>query len=168
MRNKVEKGDLLKTNPMNGYWVCSVVLSACDSTKDFDAMSHIAVTNGVFKHDFNASEITINKLRIIEVTNHEDKTVPCIGIYTSKLTTEVEVIGRIEVESFCQLSLKFEVGNGSDGGWPLCGPLRNSLGYQAIHQWRAIHDREKWLNDIKKAEKSHQEMIERLKSKKNT
>ncbi|MEH6519570.1 MAG: hypothetical protein V7742_23075, partial [Halioglobus sp.] len=54
---------------------------------------------------------------------------------------------------------------GSDGGWPQGGPLSKSLGYQAVHQWRAENDREAWLNDIAAAEESHAAMLERIASR---
>jgi hypothetical protein len=163
MKKNVEKGDLLKTNPLEGYWVCSLVLGTRDKTSDFDAMCHIAVTNAVFDHDFDVSEIDLTNLKIIHVTNYEGKVVPCINIYASKLKKDIEVIGKLEPSSYYSEPLEFKIGNGSDGGWPQCGPLKKSLGYEAVHQWRSVNDKEAWLNDIASAEKSHKEMLERLK-----
>lgn len=163
MKKNVEKGDVLKTTPLDGYWVCSLVLGVRDKTSDFDAMCHIAITNAVFDHDFDVSEIDLENLKIIHVTNYEGNVVPCIQIYASKLKKAIEVIGRLEPSSYYSESLEFKIGNGSDGGWPQCGPLKKSLGYEAIHQWRSVNDKEAWLKDIASAEKSHKEMIERLK-----
>ncbi len=163
MKNNVEKGDLLKTNPLDGYWVCSLVLETRNKTSDSDAMCHIATTSAVFDHDFDVSEIDIENLRIIHVSNYEGKVVPCIEIYTSKLKKGIEVIGNLEPASYYSEPLEYVIGNGSDGGWPQCGPLTKSLGYVAVHQWREVNDKEAWLKDIVSAEKSHKEMLERLK-----
>ncbi|MGH1429095.1 MAG: hypothetical protein ACRBEE_14235 [Arenicella sp.] len=88
---------------------------------------------------------------------------PCIEIYASKLVKEIEIIGQFDADSYYPYSLEFQIGNGFDGGWPQCGPIKKSLGYQAVHQWRAVNDREAWLKDTAAAEKSHIEMLERLK-----
>tara|TARA_R110000764_G_scaffold120362_1_gene208119 strand:+ start:544 stop:1041 length:498 start_codon:yes stop_codon:yes gene_type:complete len=163
MKKNVEKGDLLKSNPLEGYWVCSLVLSNHPKSDKFNPMSHIAMTNAVFSHDFEFSDVDIENLKIIHTNNNERHMVPCIEIYTSKLIKDVEVIGHIKSESYYPHHLELQIGNGSDGGWPLCGPLKESLGYQAVHQWRSQNDREVWLNDIAEAEKSHAAMLERIK-----
>lgn len=163
MKKDVEKGDLLKSNPQEGYWVCSIVLSYREKTDNFNAMSHIATTNAVFDHDFYVSEIDRDELKIIHNTNFEDYVVPCIEIYAAKLTKDIKVVGQVQAESYYQHPLKFEIGRGHDGGWPQCGPLTKSLGYQAVHQWRSVNDRDTWLADILAAEKSHAAMLERIK-----
>jgi len=125
-------------------------------------MSHVAITNAVFDHDFNLSEIDIGNLKIIHAKSYEDHVLPCIEIHASNLVKDIEIIGQINADSYIPYCLEFLVGNGSDGGRPQCGPLTKSLGYQAVHQWRAVNDREVWLNDISTAEKLHAEMLERL------
>jgi hypothetical protein len=89
--------------------------------------------------------------------------IPCIEMHASKLVKGIEVVGRLETGSHYPHVLQFQIGNGSDGGWPQCGPLSKSLGYQAVHHWREVNDREAWLNDISEAEKSHAAMLERIK-----
>ncbi len=164
MKKFVKKGDLLKTNPLGNYWVCSIVLGIRDKTDDHDAMCHVAVTNAVFEHDFDESQIDKKTLKIIHTKNYEGNVVPCIGVYSSKLKKDIEVIGQLEPNSYYSAPLEFQIGNGSDGGWPQYGPLNKSLGFEAVHQWRAINDKSAWLNDIAAADKSHKEMLERLKS----
>jgi hypothetical protein len=164
MKKNVEIGDLLKSNPLKGYWVCSIVLSYQPKSDDLNAMSHVATTNAIFEHDFSLSEIDRDKLEIIYSKNNEGNVVPCIEIHAAKLAKDIDVIGQLEAESYYPHPLQFQIGNGSDGGWPQCGPLKKSLGFQAVHKWRAVNDREAWLNDIAAAEKSHTEMLERLKN----
>ena len=163
MKKNVEKGDLLKSNPLEGYWVCSIVLSHREKTNEFDAMCHVASTNAVFDHDFDISEVDTDKVKIIHTKNFEDYLVPCIEIYVSKLVKGIEVIGQVQTDSYYVHQLPFQIGRGHDGGWPQCGPLKKSLGYRAVHQWRTFNDREAWLNDIREAEESHAAMLERLK-----
>jgi len=163
MKKEITKGDLLKSNPLEGYWVCSIVLSFQPKNDNNNAMSHVAITNAVFDHDFHIDQINVDALRIIHTQNNENSIAPCIQINTSKLMKEIEVIGQLDVEPFYPHDLNFQIGNGSDGGWPQCGPLTKSLGYQAVHQWREVNERKAWLQDIAEAEKSHTEMLERLK-----
>lgn len=166
MKKEIEKGDVLKSNPLQGFWVCTIVLTYSPKNDEFNAMSHTAVTNAVFDYDFLFSDIDLSNLKIIHVDNHEDDFVPCIEIHTSKLPKEVEIIGQIDPEPLYPNKLAFEIGNGSDGGWPMCGHLNSSLGFQAVHQWRSLNDRESWLEDIATSEASHLAMLERLRNEK--
>jgi nitrogen regulatory protein PII-like uncharacterized protein len=164
MKKDIEKGDLLKSNPLNGYWVCSIALSNKPKSSEFNAMSHVGITNAVFDHDFDFKDIDPSKLKIIHTMDDEDNMVSCIAIYASKLVKDITVIGKLDADSYFKYPLEFKIGNGSDGGWPQSGPLKKSLGYQAVHQWRAVNDREAWLNDIAEAERSHEAMLARIKN----
>ena len=59
----------------------------------------------------------------------------------------------------------FEVGEGVDGRWPLCGPVRDQLGSEAVASWRAVRDNEQWLEDVAAARMSHEQMLVRLKER---
>ena len=159
----LEVGDVIKTNPFEGFWVCSLVLSSREKTKDFNGLCHIAVTNLVFTHDFAISEIDSADHMILHRENRIGITVPCINVYASRIKPGIEVIGNIDVSALYKKPLTFEIGDGSEGGWPSCGPVSKSIGFEAIHQWRSINDRVQWILDIKDAEKSHEEMLQRLK-----
>ena len=152
MKKNVEKGDLLKSNPLGEFWVCSIVLSFRPKSGDSLAMAHVAVTNAVFDHDFDSSEIDLENLKIIYSKNHEGILVPCIEIHSANLVDDIKVVGQVSAESYYSFPLDFEIGNGSDGGWPQCGPLKKSLGFQSVHQWREVNDRVAWLRDIAEAE----------------
>ena len=158
-----EIGSLIKSNPISNFWVCSVVLTYQPKTNDFNALSHIGVTNAVFTHDFTISDVDIDTLKIIDKTNRDNLLVPCISVYSAKMAKDVEVIDIINISTFVDRSLAFEIGNGSDGGWPFSGKVSKSIGSESVHLWRAEHDKEAWLADIKAAEKSHREMLDRLK-----
>jgi len=36
-----------------------------------------------------------------------------------------------------------EIGDGTDGAYPLCGPVPDYLGQEAVVAWRRVHDRER-------------------------
>lgn len=162
MKKFLEAGDVIKTNPLDGYWVCSLVLSSRGKTQDFSELCHIAVTNAVFEHDFHLSEIDFSCLKIIHRANNEEQSVPCISVYASRIKKEIEVLGNTNVSAAYNSPLNFEIGDGAGGGWPHCGPVRKSIGFEAVHQWRILNDRKQWLVDIEVAEKSHHEMLKRL------
>ncbi len=46
----LNKGDVIKTVPMEGYWGCALVLSSRDKVDGFDPMCHIAITPLIFRH----------------------------------------------------------------------------------------------------------------------
>lgn len=160
----LEVGDVIKTNPFEGFWVCSLVLSSREKTKDFNELCHIAVTNSVFTHDFDISEIDSADQIILYKENRNGIKAPCIIICASRIKSGIEVMGNIDVSALYKNPLAFKIGDGSDGGWPSCGTVSKSIGYDAIHQWRNINDRDQWILDIKDAEKSHEEMLQRLKA----
>ncbi|MCU1288047.1 MAG: hypothetical protein JWN60_276, partial [Acidobacteria bacterium] len=50
MKKKLlQKGDVIKTNPREGFWGCAVVISEREKTKERDPMCHIAITQVVFQ-----------------------------------------------------------------------------------------------------------------------
>lgn len=165
-------GDVLKTNPTEGYWGCAIVLTARDKIDRFDPMCHIGITTTIFRHDYDFRELDLSSLQILEF-DRQIRVAPgtyaalrretCIGIYSRKLNPSAVVIGSIDISSLAPRSLEFVVGNGADGGWPLCGPVKAHLGSEAVASWRSRHDKEQWLNDLTTARTSHEQMLVRLK-----
>jgi hypothetical protein len=164
-------GDVLKTNPLEGYWGCAVVLSARDKTVEFDPMCHIGITTTVFTHDYALDELPLSDLRILtgeeeiydaDTRSNLRRPVTCIGIYARKLKVPLDVITNIDPTFLCAIPLQFEIGTGIGEGWPLRGPVTNRLGYEAVHAWRSVHDYEQWQADVAAGRKSHQEMLARL------
>jgi hypothetical protein len=167
-------GDVVKTHPFDGYWGCALVLTARDKTEEFNPMCHIGITPVVFTRDYKFQELDISTLTIMECeteirvgpyTYAPLRRAKCIGIYARKINSSVNLIGNIDVSSIIPNQLSFEVGDGTNGGWPLCGPVSASLGCEAVHAWRSVHDRTTWLSDVVAARKSHEEMLLRLKEK---
>lgn len=83
----------------------------------------------------------------------------CIGIYKRKVTTDLSVLGRVDSACIRTPPLSFQIGNGSDGGWPLCR-LGGNFGSEAIDEWRRVHDRVRYLDEGEKATLSHEAMLQ--------
>ena len=168
-RKLLARGDVLKTHPHEEYWGCAVVLTARDAVDSMDPMCHIAVTPVVFGHDFSMSELQADALSVLEfersvrlsINEVAHRTETCISIYSRKHTSAVHVIGAVDPARVFASELEFRAGNGSDGGWPFSGPVAPSLGNEAVHSWRAQHDRDRWQNEIDAASK-HERMLRRI------
>jgi hypothetical protein len=167
-------GDVLRTNPCEGYWGCAVVLTVRDKTPEFAPMCHIGITTSVYTHEYCFEELNLLELEILRI-ERQIRVAPnkykllrketCIGIYSRRITPPVVVIGSADPVSLFSSPLEFIAGDTTDGGWPFCGKIEQSLGNEAIHSWRAEHDRDAWLKEIAEAERSHEEMLVRLKKK---
>ena len=76
---------------------------------------------------------------------------PCIGIYTAKSRGAVRVIGSTDPRVVYSRPLTLEVGDGTNGCFPLCGPLTKSIGNEAVIQWRRMHDADALDRDVSAA-----------------
>jgi hypothetical protein len=175
--NLLSFGDVLRTCPREGYWGCAVVLTARDKTKQFHPMCHIGITTSVFTHEYSFAELKVadlevlqfdRQIRVAQNTYKPFRKETCIGIYSRIIIPPVVVIGNIDPSQIYPFPLEFIAGDTTDGGWPFCGKIPQSLGSEAIHWWREEHDSEAWQKEIAEAEKSHEEMLIRLKKKKAT
>jgi hypothetical protein len=167
----LEAGDVLITHPDSEYWGCALVLTARGATDGFDPMCHIGITPAIFRREFAFSELDLDRLSILEFdreirladgTYTHLRRETCIGIYSRRYTASVRVIGRVDVASLSVPQLSFDVGNGADGGWPLYGPVQGHLGSEAVAAWRAVHDRERWLQYRDAARKRTEEVFARI------
>ena len=165
-------GDVIQTHPREGYWGCALVLTAREKTANRDPMCHIGITTVVFTHEYAFAELADVRLEILQsaqaVRLDPGVYAPgerrrCIGIYTRKVHPAVVILGNSEVSSLIQTPPSIEIGDGLDGGWPLCGPITASLGSEAVHAWRAVHDRERLLAEVAAASASHEAMLVRIK-----
>lgn len=167
----LSRGDVLKTNPLEGYWGCALVLSAQDETPESDPMCHIGITSTVFTHDYDFEELEIEKLEILQ-RDRQIRTgldLACatvretsIGMYSRAVDSSIDIIGNVDVSSVFTAPLEFKFGDGTGDGWPGCGVVEKSLGYEAVHEWRSVHDRAQWLQDMAEAERTHREMLAAL------
>ena len=150
--NPLAPGAVIRTHPWRGYWGCAVVLTARDGTSDMYPCCHIAVTALIRKRKYSWSDIGRDELRIVRMSpsvrigpqdyRKAPKERTCIGIYTLRRADTLDIIGHIEPAAIYADPLTYDVGDGSDGAYPLCGPIKEGLGWEAVAAWREIHDQE--------------------------
>lgn len=149
VKNLLNKGDVIKTNPREGYWGVAIVLSERNKTNEFDPMCHICITPQVFRHDYEFSEIEGSTFEVLEwqqrqLKPNEElfKLVTVIGVYSRRIKSPVCVIGNIDVYGIHNGHLPFSPDYGQEVQWPLCGNVEDHLGIEAITAWRSIHDKQ--------------------------
>jgi hypothetical protein len=163
-------GDVIKTHPNEGFWGCAVVLKSKDKTGRFDPLCLIGVTPIIFRHDFVWREVASLPFSVLEF-DREIRQVPgqtqarhetCIGCFDARPHPELPTIGTVAVSEVFSGPLGFEVGDASDGKWPLCGRISPRLGYEAVLEWRRKYDQLQWKKEVAAAEKDYEEMVARL------
>ena len=147
MNNLLNCGDVIRTNPIPGYWGVAVVLTECEKTSEFEPMCHIALTPLVYQHEIDFSELRSEDLNVLEiegwnfdplVTNVESDKV--IGVYSRIVNVAISVIGAINPKTLYDGPLPFFPDSGLEVTWPLCGSVDNQLGIQAITNWLRAND----------------------------
>lgn len=147
MKKLLNKGDVILTNPIPGFWGIAVVLTERDKTSEFDPMCHIAVTPLVFQKEVSFTEINIEKLIPLEIegwnfnpmSSNKDLN-KVIGVYSRVLTSPVNIIGSIDPAVVYAGPLPWSPDYGLEVTWPLCGNVDKQLGYQSVIAWRKVHD----------------------------
>ena len=151
--NPLQPGDVIQTHPKRGFWGCAIVLSARDSTDQFHPMSHIGITTLISKEKYSWESVDPRQLQIVKISpifrvgpneyyqSNEPRT--CIGIYSLKSAAGLRIIGQVNPTDVYRKPLTFDVGDGTNGKFPLCGPIPEDLGVQAVIAWRLIHDNER-------------------------
>lgn len=154
-KNPLEIGAVIRTNPSVGFWGCAIVLSAFDETYEpfeLHPTCHIGVTDFISRTIFEADTLDFSSLEILTFTPKirvgpceyaEMRPRKCIGIYTVTTATRLDVISKIEPTMIYGRPLTLEIGDGTDGTYPLCGPLPDYLGQEAVVAWRRVHDRDR-------------------------
>jgi len=151
-KNTLEIGSVIRTNPSEGFWGCAVVLSSYDGTAERYPVCHIGVTDFISTKIYDAAELDFSGIKILtyepnlRVAPYEYVKMPprtCIGIYTVTTATSVDVIKKIDPTEIYDRPLNMEIGDGTDGTYPLCGPVPDYLGQEAVVAWRRVHDRER-------------------------
>jgi len=162
MKKLLDVGDLIKTEAIPGFWVCSVVLAFQPKTEDFRPMCLIGVTNAVFEHSFTFSDLAIESLRIADDIGGWGASGRSLDVYEARITPEVEVVGHIDVSLISPEPYVLRFTRRDMPEWPLSGRLTRSIGHGSVHAWRRVHDRDRWLIDVEAAGKSHAEMLVRI------
>ena len=168
----LNKGDVIKTNPQNGYWGCALVLDVQEHNDEFQPLCLIAVTDFISKEDFSFDQLPLEKLSVLNIERSlrvgvneycDDGKAVCIEIHTRRMKSGQEVIGRIENFPFKMPVLTYEVGDGKGLGYPLCGPITASLGFQAVIAWRKANEKEAFLMDVKDFRQKTEDVLRKVK-----
>jgi hypothetical protein len=170
MATLLNKGDVILTNPKQGFWGIAVVLTAAEKTDNFDPMCHIGVTPLVFKHAVTINEIDVKTLSVLvferavklkpDQENARKET--SIGIYSRKIKSPVTIIGNIDPSFMYDGLLSFTHDNQREINWPLCGNVSQSLGNEAVIAWRRVNDSAAFEAEMIEAERSREAMMLRL------
>lgn len=118
-----------------------------------DEVFLIAITSYI---DKEKPKITDKRLTeyLIEKRFFFDNT-PNIKIYAGRIIEkQFEYLGNIPLTQK-EEKLKIKVGDGKNGGFPLCGQVQKDFGYQAFLEWR-------WQNENELMKKEHEEQSKKV------
>ena len=167
----LRRGDVIKTHPREGYWGCAVVLTEPHAVEGLRPICHIGITPLVLDHDYAWAEIEDTELSILEFdrevriapdyygTRHET----CIGLYTTDPHPSLPVLGSVDPTTFFTKPLTFEVGDATDGKYPLYGNLAPHLGSEAVASWLRIHKPSQWQAERDAARDSYEHLATTIK-----
>jgi hypothetical protein len=144
----LNKGDVIRTNPHEGFWGIAVVLSEKEKTPERYPMCHIAITPLIFQHKVVFDEINLNDLkplvfeRIFSLKGKEEfsRKEICIGVYTRKFKADFEIIGSIDSSKIYDGPLPFEPLTDLEIKWPIYGVPTDNLGREAYLTWISEND----------------------------
>jgi hypothetical protein len=143
------KGDVILTNPEEGFWGIAVVLSEREKTPEFFPMCHIAITPLIFQKEVAFSELNLDDLIPLEFEREYtfekqkrkpepfSKTETCIGVYTRNNKANFKIIGNVNSERVYSGPLPFEPLIHLEVTFPLCGNAEKFwLGREAFITWQ--------------------------------
>ncbi len=147
MNKLLNFGDVIRTNPVSGYWGIAIVLSEREKTIEFDPMCHIALTPLVFQHEVDISELRLEDLTVLEIEHYNfnplgnnPESNKVIGVYSRIVNEATSVIGSIDPKPLYDGPLPFSPDYGLEITWPLCGNVDTRFGIQAITHWLRAYD----------------------------
>ncbi len=146
----LNKGDVIRTQPQEGFWGIAVVLSQREKTPELHPMCHIAITPLLFHHKVSFEEISIIDLkplifeRIYNLPGYDifSKEEICIGVYTRRNKPNLDIIGQIDPSLIYTGPLPFQPLHNLKIKWPLCGDPTISLGREAYITWERQNSKE--------------------------
>lgn len=139
----LNKGEVIRTNPQEGFWGIAVVLSEKEKTPEAYPKCHIAITPLVFQHEVTFDELKLEDLKPLEfereykLKGQEEfsKKEICIGVYTRRNKVKLAVIGRIDPVSVYDGPLPFEPWYNLEVKWPVYGDPSDTIGREAYINW---------------------------------
>lgn len=169
----LEIGDVIKTNPKDGFWGCAVVLNTRERCEKFNRFCLIGVTPIIFRHDFAWNEIVNLNLTILEFLRHirlfpgdtRSRLETCIGWYDARPNPDLPTIGSVDASKVFSgaIGYGFDESNPSHGRWPLCGRITKQLGMEVVIAWRREHDALQWAIEVEANRKAYDELMARRK-----
>ncbi|UWX65907.1 hypothetical protein NZD85_08305 [Empedobacter stercoris] len=138
------KGDVILTNPENGYYGIAIVLSETEKTPESHPRCHIAITPLIFDYEIEFSDLILIDLKPLEFERKYSlngnkefyKKEIAIGVYTRRNKNNFKIIGNINPEIIYNGPLPFEPLYDLDIKWPLYGDTDEYLGRAAYNQWK--------------------------------
>nr|WP_315158791.1 DUF4240 domain-containing protein [uncultured Flavobacterium sp.] len=120
----------------------------------------ISVTNFI-----DTKKPEINDIRLIQPLiesrffyNNE----PNINIYSGKIIEKnFEFLGNIPLTEN-EKKLKIKIGDGTDGGFPLCGAVEKNFGFEAFLEWRWNNENELVLSENEEQKKRVEELRQNI------
>jgi len=140
------KGDIIQTNPENGYYGIAVVLSEKEKTVESHPKCHIAISPIIFDKEIKFEDLDLSQIkpfnygRIYSLENQEEfvKYEITIGVYTRRNKHNFKIIGKIDPNLVYDGPLPFEPYINLKITWPLCGDANELLGREAYINWKRI------------------------------
>lgn len=85
---------------------------------------------------------------------------PNINFYSGQIIEKhFKYLGNIPLTEE-ESKLPIKIGNGEDGGFPVCGAVQKDFGYEAVLEWRWEHERVAWLEERDELEKKHKAVLQ--------
>jgi hypothetical protein len=161
----LQPGNVIRTNPDDGYWGCAIVLDRFSLSPMFPKSEacHIATTGLVKRSFYELADVDASELKPLLFEQHYQptrdsplyvKTVTCIEKYALLGKHQVDVIGTIDPLQIYGGPLSTTFGN-FPGGFPLRMKIDRYLGNQAVIAWRRKYDREAWDAKVAASNATH-------------
>ncbi len=141
---QLNRGDVILTNPEEGFWGIAIVLSERERTEEFLPMCHIAITPLIQQRPISMADLEASELKPLEFARGY-RTVPngpvyvmetLIGVYTRRNKPGLAVLGMVDPLRCYSGPLPFYPNYGLDLKWPICGDVTPKLGSEALVHWR--------------------------------
>ena len=140
------KGDVIRTNPENGFYGIAVVLNCPEKIEISPGkwsypMCHIAITPLIFRHEVEIAELHLNELKPLIFSRNVQrkdgviipwKTETCIYVYTDRNKANLSIIGTIDPSGIYDGQLIFEP---QQDRFYFYGDAEPDLGREAYLAW---------------------------------
>ncbi|MFD2892584.1 hypothetical protein ACFS5J_11235 [Flavobacterium chuncheonense] len=144
------KGDVIQTNPEEGFYGIAIVLSQDEGTPKLHPRCHMLITAIISHNEIDFSQLNSNDFKLIEFETHytfaleKRKREPfvrkeiIIPTYTRRNVSNLKVLANIETENLYNGELPFEAGQLNSGIY-IRGhgdPEKKLLGREAYINWK--------------------------------